>query len=116
MTIASQPRGRILVVEDHYLTAETICDLVRSRGFEVAAAVGRVDTALELAGRETIDGAVLDINLHGDSSLPVCDVLHSRKIPFMFVTAYPETALGAHGWRPLRRWASRSRWPLPSST
>ena len=85
----------MLVVEDNHLAAEDLCDLVRDHGFEVAAMVGTVEKALAAARHESIDGAVLDINLHGVQSFPVCAVLQERGIPFVFVTGYPETVLPA---------------------
>ncbi|MBV9835721.1 MAG: helix-turn-helix domain-containing protein [Alphaproteobacteria bacterium] len=84
---------RVLVVEDNHLAAEDLCDLVRDHGFEVAAAVGTVEKALTAARYEAIDGAVLDVNLHGTHSFPICTVLQQRGIPFFFVTGYPETVL-----------------------
>ena len=84
---------RVLIVEDNHLAAEDLCDLVRDHGFEVAAMVGTIDKALAAARDEAIDGAVLDINLHGIQSFPVCGVLRQRGIPFVFVTGYPETVL-----------------------
>lgn len=84
---------RVLVVEDNHLVAEDLCDLVRDHGFEVAAMIGTVEKALAAARHEAIDAAVLDINLHGIESFPVCSVLQERGIPFLFVTGYPETVL-----------------------
>ncbi|MBX3501070.1 MAG: helix-turn-helix domain-containing protein [Alphaproteobacteria bacterium] len=84
---------RVLVVEDNHLAAEGICDLVRDHGFEVAAMVGTLDKALAAARHGALDGAVLDINLHGVNSFPVCSLLQQRGIPFLFVTGYPDTAL-----------------------
>jgi CheY-like chemotaxis protein/CRP-like cAMP-binding protein len=83
----------MLVVEDNYLAAEDLCDLVRDHGFEVAAMVGTVEKALAAARHAAIDGAVLDLNLHGVQSFPVCTVLQERGIPFVIVTGYPETEL-----------------------
>jgi CheY-like chemotaxis protein len=84
---------RVLVVEDNHLAAEDICDLVRDHGFEVAATVGTLETALAAARHTTFDGAVLDINLHGVNSFPICAQLQERGIPFLFVTGYPDTVL-----------------------
>jgi CheY-like chemotaxis protein len=84
---------RVLVVEDNHLAAESICDLVRDHGFEVAAVAGTVDKALVAVQHEAIDVAVVDINLHGVNSFPVCTKLQSRGIPFLFVTGYPDTVL-----------------------
>jgi CheY-like chemotaxis protein len=84
---------RVLVVEDNYLAAESICDLVRDHGFEVAAIVGTLEKALTAARHTALDGAVLDINLHGVNSFPICALLRERGIPFLFVTGYPDTVL-----------------------
>ena len=37
---------------------------------------------------EPLDGAVLDLNLHGSKSYPVADALISRSVPFVFATGY----------------------------
>ena len=79
---------KILVLEDNYLVADALCELVRDCGCEVAGAVGHVDSAMEFVQRRTIDGAVVDINLHGDPSFPVCDELQRRKVPFFFLSGY----------------------------
>jgi CheY-like chemotaxis protein len=35
-----------------------------------------------------VDGAVVDIYLHGATSFPICEQLKKRDIPFFFVTGY----------------------------
>lgn len=96
---ARQAVPRLLIVEDNYLVAKDLCQMVRDHGFEVAALVGTVENALAAARYESLDGAVLDISLHGVHSFPVCSVLQQRGIPFVFVTGYPDTVLpaGLHG-------------------
>jgi CRP-like cAMP-binding protein/CheY-like chemotaxis protein len=88
MTPAPDPQRRILVLEDNYLVADALCDLVRDCGCEVAGAVGHVDSAMEFVQQRVIDGAVVDISLHGDPSFPVCDELQHRKVPFFFLSGY----------------------------
>ena len=46
-----------------------------------------------MAQRETIDLAILDINLHGTESCPVAEVLAVRGIPFFFATGYESLSL-----------------------
>ena len=49
----------------------------------------RLEDAKELARREEIDAAFLDVNLgRGDTSQPVVEILRERGIPYAFVTAY----------------------------
>ena len=42
-----------------------------------------------------LDIGVLDVNLAGHEVYPVADVLAARRIPFIFVTCYGESALRA---------------------
>ncbi len=83
-----QSRPKILVVEDSYLAAEVVCDMVKKCGWDVAATVGRVETGVEFLCRNHVDGAVVDIDLHGTTSFPICDQLSKRDIPFLFLTGY----------------------------
>lgn len=83
-----QATRKILVIEDDYLMAEAVCDLVRDCGYSVAGKVGRVESGLRFVKENEIDGAVVDINLHGDESFPICDLLDQRDIPFFFLSGY----------------------------
>lgn len=40
-----------------------------------------------------IDGAVLDLNLGGDSALPAADLLMERAVPLVFTTGYDATSI-----------------------
>ena len=84
-------RGRrILVVEDDYLVALVVSDILEEAGAEVIGPVGRVEEALALiAGNDiAIDGAVLDVNLHGATSYPIADALAARNVRFVFASGY----------------------------
>ncbi len=81
---------RILVVEDDYMIAEILVELLKEAGADIVGPVGWVDDAVNLvvAGAEAFDSAVLDINLHGSKSYPVADALIARAIEFVFATGY----------------------------
>lgn len=79
---------RILVVEDSMLVADTISDELQSYGCNVVGPVGRLKSALQQARDRELDGAFLDVNLAGEQSFPVADVLVERNIPFVFITGY----------------------------
>lgn len=88
-TVAKPLNGlRILVVEDNFLAAEVVRDALEHNGCTVIGPVGRVAEGLQLAQREQLDGAVLDINLNGDRCFPIAEALRSRGVPFMFLTGY----------------------------
>jgi CheY-like chemotaxis protein len=81
-------RLRILIVEDEMLVAMNIEDMLLELGHEVAGLASRLAPALALAAEAEIDAAVLDVNLAGEQSFPVADLLDGRGIPFLFATGY----------------------------
>jgi CheY-like chemotaxis protein len=85
----SQPaKKRVLLIEDEAIVAMLVEDMLDELGFEVAASASRLSEAVRLAQSETVDLAVLDVNLNGERSYPVADALRARSIPFVFVTGY----------------------------
>jgi CRP-like cAMP-binding protein/CheY-like chemotaxis protein len=88
MLIDGLSKPKILVIEDNSLVADAICDLVRDCGCDVAGSVGYVHHGVQFLSDCTVDGAVVDINLHGALSFPICDELQRRKVPFFFLSGY----------------------------
>jgi CheY-like chemotaxis protein len=86
---------RVLVVEDEFLVAMLIEDMLRSAGCVVSGPVPRLAEALDAVNVGTFDAAVLDVNLAGDRIDPVADVLSRRNVPFVFVTGYGTGGLPA---------------------
>ena len=84
---------RILVVEDTLVVADEIQHLLRKEGCEVVGPVSTLDDALRSARDEQIDGALLDINLHGKPAYPVADTLITRQIPVVFITGYSSRSM-----------------------
>lgn len=84
----TERRLRILIVEDEMLVAMNIEDMLLDLGHEVAGIASRLAPALSLAGEASIDAAMLDVNLAGETSFPVADLLAARGIPFVFATGY----------------------------
>ena len=80
---------RILIVEDEYLVADDLARDLRGLGAEVVGPMGTLDEALALlATRPRLDGAVIDVNLHGVMSYPAAALLVATQTPFLFVTGY----------------------------
>jgi CheY-like chemotaxis protein len=78
---------RILVVEDDFLVATLLAEIFESVGWQVVGPVAHLATALEAAASEGFDAATLDVNLGGQTVYPVAEVLDTRRVPFVFVTA-----------------------------
>jgi CheY-like chemotaxis protein len=84
----AERRLRILIVEDEMLVAMNIEDMLLDLGHEVAGLASRLAPALALARDALFDVAMLDVNLAGETSFPVADLLIERGIPFLFATGY----------------------------
>ena len=85
---ASLEGVRVLLVEDEYLVASLIQEVLGTAGCIVKGPIPRLAEAVDAADRETCDAAVLDVNLAGERIYPVADILSRRNIPFVFVTGY----------------------------
>jgi len=86
-------RPRILVVEDDFLVATLVAEILESVGWQVVGPVACLATALDAAASEDFDAAVLDVNLRGQTVYPVAEALDARSVPFVFVTSYSREAL-----------------------
>jgi CheY-like chemotaxis protein len=93
---------RILVVEDNFLTADAIQDLLETSGCEVVGPAATIAAALDLIAQATLDGAVLDLNLGGELSFPIAAALIERNIPFLFLTGYDDLVVPPQ-YRGMRR-------------
>jgi CheY-like chemotaxis protein len=83
---------RILVVEDEMLLMMMLQDILEELGCTVVAA-SRVGTAVVIAETQAIDGAILDVNVAGETVEPVAQILKRREIPIIFSTGYDERSL-----------------------
>src|SRR4029077_17313595 len=84
---------RVLVVEDEYLIRMLLEDMLDELGYGVAAAVGTISEARQIAPAGPVNAAILDVNLDGQEIYPVADILAKRGLPFVFVTASGERSL-----------------------
>ena len=83
-----QDGKRVLLVEDEALIAMMLEDYLTDLGYQVVATASRLEDAMEKARSIQIDVAVLDVNLAGQVSYPVAEILRQRSIPFIFATGY----------------------------
>lgn len=85
-------KRNLLMVEDEAFLAMTLEDLLTDAGYRVLGAA-RLGDALQIAANEHIDGAVLDINLHGETVYPLATRLREQGIPFLFASAYSKRSI-----------------------
>ena len=85
---------RILVVEDEYMIAQEIADMLAAAGAEALGPVPRVSDAMQLIASEGwIDGALLDVNLNDEAVWPVVDALRAREVPIVLATGYDASVI-----------------------
>lgn len=85
---------RILIVEDEYHLAQDMAADFAAAGAVVVGPIPNLRKALGLIQMgETIDAAVLDINLGGDLVYPVADALLVLEVPFVFATGYDRSQI-----------------------
>ena len=66
---------RIPVVEDDWLIAADHTDTLEQVGYQVFGPVSSVSAALQMIDGPHIDAAVLDLNLNGQASYPIAELL-----------------------------------------
>lgn len=93
LEIADFTGFRILVVEDEFLVALEIEQMMLDLGCTVIGPIADLDEALAAASTMAIDGAVLDVNVGGRKIDPVADALAERGIPFILSTGYTSGGL-----------------------
>jgi CheY-like chemotaxis protein len=79
---------RVLVVEDEPVVAMCLEDILEGLGYVPVGPAARLSEGLMLAEREPLDAAILDINLAGERSTPIAEVLRDRGVPFAFASGY----------------------------
>lgn len=92
------PGGRrVLVAEDELLIAMDLERTLADLGCEVVGPAASVARATELAATEPIDGAILDIDLGGESTLALAASLRARGVPVLLATGHPARGTPATG-------------------
>ena len=84
---------RILLVEDETLIAMQTERSLSEAGYTVIGPIARLGDAPEAIANHALDGAILDINLNGERSFAIADLLVSRRVPFMFCTGFAAASI-----------------------
>lgn len=93
---------RILIVEDEAPIALHLATAVIQAGGMVVGPAPSVQAAFALMADHTLDGAMLDIRLKGETSFRLADVLSVLDVPFVFVSGLSSALMPyTHRDRPL---------------
>jgi len=90
---------KIIVLEDEFLLANQIAQVLTKAGANVLGPVKSVSAALQLLASEPdISGAVIDLNLSGELAFRVADRLMAAAVPVVIVTGYERWAVPERFW------------------
>lgn len=94
-------QNRLLLIEDEAIVLLDLEETVIRSGYVVAGTASSLQQGLQLAQSLDFDAALLDLDLSGQHSTPIADLLAARDIPFVFVTGYDDASIPrAHLHRP----------------
>jgi len=101
--IATDPEDkRVLLVEDEPLVSMMLADMLSAFGHKVDGPYSRFSDAILAAKTNNLQAGILDVNLGGEKTYAVADILTDRKIPFAFVTGYgPDSIVPAFSHAPV---------------
>lgn len=86
-------KKRIFLVEDEDIVAMLTEDFLNVLGHEVSFNAATLQIGIKIATSEQFDLGILDINLRGEQSFPIADILSSRGIPYFFVSGYSQQGI-----------------------
>lgn len=84
---------KVFVVEDEMMVAMLMEDMLADLGCVVVGPISRLDDAMDSLVDLTLDCAVLDVNLGGQSVFPLADLLRERGVPYAFATGYGDAGV-----------------------
>lgn len=78
----------ILIVEDEPMVSMLLAELVDEFGHAVDGPYNKYEDALRAASHNNLQAGILDVNMGGQNTYALADLLMRRQIPFIFVTGY----------------------------
>lgn len=85
--------GRILVVEDEALVALDLEDMLRDMGFQNVTVCSSVRAARNALASTTFEFAVFDLNLDGESSVPLIQEVAGGETRIVVASGYDATSM-----------------------
>ena len=82
---------RVFILEDEPIIAMTLEDMLEEMGCLLAGSAASLAEGARLARAVDADLAILDVNVNGERSDPVAQILRERSIPYLFATGYGAT-------------------------
>ena len=101
-SVTNSDDKRVLLVEDEPLVSMMLADMLSAFGHKVDGPYSRFSDAMLAAKSNNLQAGILDVNLGGEKTYAVANILSDRKIPFAFVTGYgPDSIVPAFAHAPV---------------
>jgi DNA-binding response OmpR family regulator len=71
---------RLLIFEDEFALATATAEILTSLGCTIAGMAANVAAGLDLLRKETVDGAIVDMNLGGEWAIPLLEALKAKGV------------------------------------
>lgn len=84
---------RVMVVEDEFLFADRLLQVLEQAGASVIGPISNVPDALRQVARDGFEIAVVDLNLGSELAYPVAEALQQHNVPFLFATGYDQSVI-----------------------
>ncbi len=97
---------RILVVEDSPVVGPFTVDILADLGCEVVGPAPNMASARKLIEDGQFDAALMDVHIRGERVFPLCEMLETKNVPFVFTSGYAD-------WQMPGKWADRRRLQKP---
>ena len=81
----------VLVLEDEPIIGFALEDMLIDLGYSAVLVATRLDEAKGYIEAAQVDAAILDVNIHGQRSYPIADLLCERRLPYIFASGYGDT-------------------------
>ena len=93
----------MLIVEDEFIIALLIRDMVRELGYGVSGLANNLSAAQAELGKHNFDAVLLDLGLDGQHGSEIADLLMENNVPFAFLTGYTRPFEPRHESVPMLR-------------
>ncbi len=84
---------RVLIIEDELMMAMMLDYMLTGLGYDSAGTAQCLDEALSKIDQESFEAVILDVNLNGQSTFDLAEVLEKKHVPFVFSTGYDKDVL-----------------------
>jgi DNA-binding response OmpR family regulator len=91
-------RSRVLVVEDEFLIAAMVQDMLSDLGYDCLGPLITLEAGVAAATSERFEAAIINLVIQGRHSYEIVEILAARGIPFCFASGIDKRDV-AERWR-----------------